>query len=163
VSGQMTIIKGGSYPHNGTNYGYLGANNNGDDMLTQTVAIPSGSSPNLTFWVNIVTQETTWSTVYDKLSVEIHNASATLLAAPLTLSNVNAVSSNNTNGVYFQPAAINLSAYAGQTVQITFHATCDSSLPTTFRIDDVSLKGSSGGTGDTTPPTTSVNSPISGS
>lgn len=163
TSGQNTIIKGGSYPHLGTNYGNLGGTNSGTDTLTQTVAIPSGSSPNLTFWVNIVTQETTTSTVYDTLAVEIHNSSGTLLSTPLTLSNLNATSSNNTNGTYFQPASINLSAYAGQTVQIKFHASCDSTLPTTFRLDDISLMGASGGGGgDTTPPTTSISTPANG-
>jgi hypothetical protein len=160
TTGQNTIIKGGSYPHSGTNYGNLGGTNSGTDTLTQTVAIPAGSSDTLTFWVNIVTQETTTSTVYDKLAVEIHNTSGTLLATPLTLSNLNATSSNNTNGTYFQPASINLSAYAGQTIAIKFNATCDSTLPTTFRIDDISLKGAGGtGGGDTTPPTTSISAP----
>jgi hypothetical protein len=53
TSGQNTVIKGGSYPHAGTNYGNLGGSNNGTDTLTQTVAIPAGSSPTLSFWVNI--------------------------------------------------------------------------------------------------------------
>ena len=138
--GFNTIIKGGASPHSGTNYGYEGANVSQIDTLTQTVAIPVGSAANLTFWVNIVTQETTKTMVYDTLAVEIHNSSGTLLATPLTLSNLNAISDNNTNGTYFQPATINLSPYAGQTIQIVFHATNDHTLPTTFRIDDVSLK-----------------------
>jgi len=161
ISGHTTIVKGGSYPHTRTAYGYLGASNNADDKLTQTVTIPAGSTANLTFWVNVVTQETTTTTAYDTMAVEIHDASGALLATPLTLSNLDATSSNNTNGTYFQPAAIDLSAYAGQTIQITFHALDDYTLPTTFRIDDVSLMGSGGG-GDTTPPTTSIDSPTDG-
>jgi len=39
---------------------------------------------------------------------------------------------------YFQPAAVNLASYAGQTIQLVFHGTTDYTLPTTFRIDDVS-------------------------
>ena len=164
ISGHTTIVQGGSFPHSGTNYAYLGSSNNDQDLLTQTVAIPAGSSAALTFWVNVVTQETTTTTVYDTLAVEIHNTSGTLLSTPLTLSNLNAVSSNNTNGTYFKPASINLSAYAGQTINLTFHAHCDTSLPTVFRIDDVSLQGSGGGGGgvDTTPPSTSISSPANG-
>jgi Bacterial Ig domain len=163
TSGQNTIIKGGSYPHLGTNYGNLGGTSSGTDTLTQTVAIPAGSSPALSFWANIVTQETTTSTVYDTLAVEIHNSSGTLLSTPLTLSNLNATSSNNANGTYFQPASVNLSAYAGQTIKITFRASNDSTLPTTFRIDDISLNGATGGGGgDTTPPTTSISTPANG-
>jgi hypothetical protein len=164
TSGQNTIIKGGSYPHSGTNYGNMGGAASGTDTLTQTVAIPAGSAATLTFWVNIVTQETTTTTVYDKLAIQILNTSGTVLATPLTLSNLNATSSNNANGTYFQPASINLSAYAGQTVSIRFNATNDSTLTTTFRIDDISLKGSGGsGGGDTTPPTTSISTPTNGS
>ena len=165
ISGHTTIVQGGSFPHSGTNYGYLGGSNNDQDVLTQTVTIPAGSSAVLTFWVNVVTQETTTTTVYDTLAVEIHNTSGTLLSTPLTLSNLNAVSSNNTNGTYFKPASINLSAYAGQTINLEFRAHCDSSLPTVFRIDDVSLQGSGGGGGsggDTTPPSTSISSPVNG-
>jgi len=162
TSGQNTIIKGGSFPHSGTNYGTVGGNNNGNDTLTQTVAIPAGSSAMLSFWVNIVTQENTTTTAFDTMAVEIHNSGGTLLATPLTLSNLNATSSNNTNGTYFKPASINLAAFAGQTIQIVFHATCDFTLPTTFRIDDVSLSGTGGGGGDTTPPTTSISAPANG-
>lgn len=164
ISGKNVIVKNGSYPHTGTSYALLAGSNSSTDTLTQTVAIPSGASASLTFWVNIVTQETTTSTAYDKLAVEIHNSSGTLLATPLTLSNLNAPSDNNTNGTYYQPAAINLSSYAGQTVQIVFRGINDSTLPTTFRIDDVSLatSGGTGGGGDTTPPTTSISAPANG-
>lgn len=164
ISGHTTIIKGGSFPHSGTSYAYLGASNNDEDVLAQTVAIPTGSSAALTFWVNVVTQETTTSTIYDTLAVEIRNTSGTLLSTPLTLSNLNAVSSNNSNGTYSQSAAINLSGFAGQTIIIRFHALCDSSLPTSFRIDDVSLRTAGGGGSgvDTTPPSTSISSPANG-
>jgi uncharacterized membrane protein len=140
VSGENVIIYQGTYPHTGTNYAFEGYYNYDDNTLTQTVSIPSGiSSASLTFWVNVVTQEYPNTGPYDFLYVEIHNASGTLLATPLTLTNNSSTSSNNTDGVYFQPAAINLASFAGQTIQIVFHATTDVSLPTTFRIDDVSL------------------------
>jgi hypothetical protein len=134
------IIYHGSYPHTGNNYANEGISNNDKDTLTQTVTIPSGTtSAMLTFWVNVVTSETTKTTKYDYLYVEIHNSSGTLLSTPLTLSNLDNVSSSNTSGVYFQPAAVNLASYAGQTIQVVFHGTTDSSYVTTFRIDDVSL------------------------
>jgi Rv2525c-like, glycoside hydrolase-like domain/Immune inhibitor A-like, MAM domain len=147
ISGENVIIYHGSYPHSGSNYAYEGSNNNQNDTLTQAVSIPSNAtSASLTFWVNIVTQETNTTTPYDFLYMEIHNSSGTLLATPLTLNDLNSTSSNNTNGVYFQPAPIDLSSYAGQVIQIVFHATTDVGKPTTFRIDDVSLQvGTSGG------------------
>jgi hypothetical protein len=91
-------------------------------------------------WVNVVSQETTTTTGYDFLYCEIHDSSGGLLATPLTLDNRNKASDNNTNGTYLQPATVNLSAYKGQTIQLTFRATNGSVYPTTFRIDDVSIK-----------------------
>jgi hypothetical protein len=161
--GNNVIVKGGAYPHAGTAYAQLGGNNSQTDTLTQTVSIASNATAaSLTFWANIVTQET-GSTAHDKLTVEIHNISGTLLATPLTLSNVDSASSSNTNGTYFQPAAIDLSSYRGQSVQIVFKAVNGTMLPTTFRIDDASLKVTTPGSGsDTTPPTTSITAPANG-
>jgi len=140
ISGHNVIAYEGPYPHTGTNYATEGGYNNDNDTLTQTVTIPSNiASATLTFWVNVVTQETTTSTKYDYLYVEIHNTAGTKLATPLTLSNLDNKSSNNTNGVYFQPAAVSLTAYKGKTIQLVFHATNDYEKTTTFNIDDVSL------------------------
>jgi hypothetical protein len=140
ISGQDVIVYHGSYPHTGSNYASEGGYNSDTDKLTQTLTIPSTiNSATLTFWVNVVTQETTTSTKYDYLYVEIHNSSGTLLATPLTLSNLNNKSSNNTNGVYFQPAAISLTSYKGQAIELVFHATTDYEKTTTFNIDDVSV------------------------
>lgn len=162
ISGHQTVIQNGTYPHTGKNYGNLGGVNSVTDTLTQTVTIPAGAVASLTFWVNVVTQETTTATAYDTLAVEIHNAGGTLLATPLTLSNLDKTASGNTNGTYFQPPAVNLAAYAGQTVQIVFRGICDTSLPTTFRLDDVSLLTSGGTVGDTTPPVAAVTVPADG-
>jgi len=162
VSGHNTIVVGTGSAHTGNANGYFGSANSETDTLTQTFSIPStASTASLTFWTNIVTQETTTSTAYDTLKVEIHNSSGTLLATPLTLSNLNATSDSNTTGTYFKPAAIDLSTYKGQTLQLVFRAATDSSLPTTFRIDDVSVALTTS-SGDTTPPATSITAPASG-
>jgi hypothetical protein len=159
-SGFNVIQKGGSFPNTGTNYVQMGGNISQTDTLTQTVSIASNATAaSLTFWANIVTTET-GTTAFDKLTVEVHNASGTLLATPLTLSNVDATKDNNTAGSYFQPAAINLLSYAGQTIEIVFKSVNGSISPTTFRIDDVSLPVTTPGSGsDTTPPTASITAP----
>ena len=36
--------------------------------------------------------------------------------------------------------SLNVAAYRGQTVRVQFRATTDGALPTTFRVDDVSLR-----------------------
>jgi hypothetical protein len=160
TSGFNVIQKSGSFPHTGANYAQFGGNNSQTDTLTQTVSIASNATAaSLTFWANIVTTET-GTTAFDKLTVEVHNSSGTLLATPLTLSNTDATKDSNTAGTYFQPAAINLLSYAGQTIQIVFKSVNGSISPTTFRIDDVSLPVTTPGSGsDTTPPTASITAP----
>ena len=160
TAGFNVIQKAGSFPNTGSNYAQMGGNNSQTDTLTQTLTIPSNATAaSLSFWANIVTTET-GTTAFDKLTVEIHNSSGTLLATPVTLSNLDATKDNNTAGSYFQPGAINLLSYAGQTIQIVFKSVNGSVSPTTFRIDDVSLPVTTPGSGsDTTAPTASITAP----
>jgi hypothetical protein len=134
ISGQV-VRSTGAYPHTGTAYMILGAVNSTTGTLYQTVVIPSGTSPNLNFWLNITTSEAP-GTIYDKLFIEVRSTSGTLLATLATFSNVN----SGTAGVYVLRGAYNLGGFAGQTVRIQFRATEDVSLPTSFRVDDVSVQ-----------------------
>lgn len=163
TAGFNVILKSGAFPHTGTNYAQFGGAISQTDTLTQTVSIASNATAaSLTFWANIVTTET-GSTAYDKFTVEVHNSSGTLLATPLTLSNVDSTKSNNTNGTYFQPLAIDLSGYIAQTIQLVFKVVNGSISPTTFRLDDVSIQVTTPGTGgDTIAPTTSITAPANG-
>jgi subtilase family serine protease len=96
------------------------------DTLSQSVTIPSGcTSASLSFWIKIDTAETTTSTAYDKLTVA---AGSTTLA---TYSNLN-------KGAYTQKT-LNLNAFVGQTVTIKFTGAEDSSLQTSFVIDDTAV------------------------
>jgi hypothetical protein len=140
VSGHAVIVAGGPHPHLGANYAELGGANNQTDTLTQSLTIPAtASSASLTFWANVVSQETSTTRAFDLLHVEIHNSSGSLLSTPLTLDNRDRSKDGNTDGTYFQPAAVDLSAFRGQTIQLVFRAIVDFELPTTFRVDDVSL------------------------
>jgi thermolysin len=125
----------GSYPQSGTGYIYFGVNNSVSGQVYQQVSIPSSASGTLSFWLNVTSQETTTTTAYDKLYVEVRNTAGNLLSTLATYSNLD----KGTAGVYSQKT-LNVSAYKGQTVRIQFRATTDSSLPTTFRVDTVSLK-----------------------
>jgi Zn-dependent metalloprotease len=128
-------VNPGNYPHGGTGYIYFGVNNSNSGQNYQTVTIPASCGGALTFWLNVTSSETTTTTQYDKLFVEVRNTSGTLLATLATYSNLN----KGTAGVYSQKS-LNMSAYGGQTVRVQFRQTNDISLPTTFRVDDVSLK-----------------------
>ncbi len=124
----------GSYPHGGTSYIYFGVNNSVSGQSYQQVAIPTTATGTLTFWLNVTSSET-GTTAYDNLYVEVRNTSGTLLSTLATYSNAN----KGTAGVYTQKS-FNLAAYKGQTVRVQFRSTTDSSVTTSFRVDDVSLK-----------------------
>jgi thermolysin len=125
----------GSAPHGGTGYIYFGVNNNVTGQSYQQVSIPTTATGTLTFWLNVTSSETTTTTQYDKLFVEVRNSAGTLLTTLATYSNLN----KGTAGVYSQKS-FNLSAYKGQTVRVQFRSTMDSSVATTFRVDTASLK-----------------------
>ena len=125
----------GSYPHGGTSYDYFGVNNSVTGQGYQQVSIPTTASGTLSFWLNVTSSETTTTTQYDKLFVEVRDTAGNLLSTVATYSNLN----KGTAGAYSQKS-FSLAAYRGQTVRVQFRATTDSSLATTFRVDDVSLR-----------------------
>ena len=129
-------IANGNYPHGGTGYIYFGVNNNVTGQAYQTVSIPTTASGTLNFWLNVTSSETTTTTQYDRLFVEVRNTSGTLLATLATYSNLNKAAA----GAYTQRTLSVPAAYKGQTVRIQFRSTTDVTLSTTFRVDDVSLQ-----------------------
>jgi Zn-dependent metalloprotease len=96
------------------------------DTLSQSVTIPSGCGATLSFYLHIDSAETTTTTQYDKLTVKI---GSTTLA---TYSNLNKASG-------YTLRSFNVSSFAGQTVTVSFSGTEDSSLQTSFVIDDTAL------------------------
>ncbi|WEO97157.1 putative Ig domain-containing protein [Streptomyces sp. FXJ1.172] len=116
----------GEAAHGGSYYAWLdGYGSSHTDTLSQSVTIPAGCKATLTFYLHIDTAET-GSTAYDKLTV---TAGSTTLA---TYSNVNA------NSGYAQKT-FDLSSLAGQTVTLKFNGVEDSSLQTSFVVDDTAL------------------------
>lgn len=122
----------GAYPHGGVGYIYAGHTNSANTSAYQQIAIPSTATAAGSFWLQISSNETTTTNVYDQLFVEVRNTSGTLLTTLSTYSNLN-------KGAYTQKT-FSLAAYKGQTVRLQFRVTTDASLTTTFRIDDVSVK-----------------------
>jgi subtilisin family serine protease len=124
----------GGYPHSGTGYTVLGAYNAANGSEYQTVTIPAGHPASLTFWLNVSTNEGL-TTAYDFLYVEVRSTTGALLGTLGSFSNRNGTSV----GSYTQ-RSFSLASWRGQTVRIQFRATTDSVLPTSFRVDDVSLR-----------------------
>lgn len=126
----------GAYPHSGTGYSILGGVNSANHSEYQTITIPAGCTPNLTFWLNVTSAETTTTIQYDQMFAEVRSTSGALLGTLATFSNLN----KQTAGVYLQRGPYNMSSWAGQTVRVHFRATTDISLITSFRVDDVSVQ-----------------------
>jgi hypothetical protein len=111
-----------------------GAGNNASGSEYQTVSIPTSAAANLTFWLNITTSEAC-CTAFDFVYAEVKSTSGALLGTLGTWTNAN----SGTAGVYSQKSS-SLASSRGQTVRVQFRATTDISLPTSFRINDVSLR-----------------------
>ncbi|MEV5987779.1 hydrolase [Streptomyces sp. NPDC052051] len=123
----------GEAARTGSYYARLGGHGSAaTDTLSQPVTIPSGCAATLNFALHIDTAETTTSTAYDKLSVQVLNSSGTVLGTLATYSNLDAASGYTQRG-------FDLSGYAGQTVTVKFTGTEGSKLQTSFVIDDTAL------------------------
>ncbi len=137
LSGSSFYTASGAFPHSGTGYVNTGNTNSNTGIVYQQFAIPTtATTANLTFWLNVSSTETTTTTAFDKLYVEVYNTSGTLLQTLATYSNLN----KSADGVYFQKGGFSLLSYKGQTIRIRFRGVNGSISPTIFRIDDVSVK-----------------------
>ena len=95
------------------------------DTLSQTVTIPAGcTATTFSFWLHVDTAETTTTTAFDQLTVQVNS---TTLA---TLSNLD-------KGTGYAQRSFDVSSLAGQTVTVKFTGTEDASLQTSFVVDDV--------------------------
>jgi hypothetical protein len=101
------------------------------DTVSQSVTIPSGkSSATLSFYLHIDTAETTTTTAYDTLKVQVVSGGTTTTLA--TYSNLN-------KGTGYALKSLNMNAYIGKTVTVQFVGAEDSSLQTSFVLDDITL------------------------
>ncbi|MEV5176265.1 M4 family metallopeptidase [Streptomyces flaveolus] len=126
TSGVITTDSGEA-AHSGSYKAWLdGYGSSHTDTVSQSVTIPAGCKATLTFYLHVDTAETTTSTQYDKLTV---TAGSKTLA---TYSNLNAASG-------YSQKTFDLSSLAGSTVTLKFNGVEDSSLQTSFVVDDTAL------------------------
>jgi len=103
------------------------------DYVYQSVTIPTtATSAALSFWIRIDTSETTGTIAYDRVSVQVSNNGGSSYTTLATYSNLNA------NSTYVQKS-FDVTSYRGQTIRVRFYATEDSSLQTSFVVDDTAL------------------------
>jgi subtilisin family serine protease len=123
----------GQTPRTGAWYAWLdGYGTTHTDTLYQQIAVPStATSVTLSFWLKITTAETTTTTAFDTLRVQIRNSSNTVLTTLATYSNL-----NKSTGYVLK--TFDLTAFKGQTIRIYFLGQEDFTLQTSFVIDDTS-------------------------
>jgi PKD repeat protein len=103
------------------------------DTLSQKITLPSGCTTyTFSFWLHIDTAETSTSTAYDTLKVQVLNSSGTVLSTLQTYSNL------NHNSGYTQHS-FSLASYAGQTVTLKFTGAEDYEYQTSFVLDDTAV------------------------
>ena len=115
----------------GTWKAWLGGNGSTtSENIAQQVTIPANATAaSLAYWIRTDTAES-GSTVYDTLKVQVVSGGTTTTLK--TFSNV------GTNAMYTQ-FTHSLLAYKGKTITVKFLATEDSSLQTSFVLDDTSV------------------------
>ncbi|MGW7788323.1 M28 family peptidase [Streptomyces tricolor] len=117
----------GQSAHSGSRYAWLaGYGYAASDTLGQTVTVPAGcTKATLKYWLHIDTAES-GSTAYDTFQVKVNGT------VKQTYSNGNAATG-------YTERTLDLSPYLGQQITLSFTATEDASLQTSFVIDDATL------------------------
>ncbi|HTA66543.1 MAG TPA: PKD domain-containing protein, partial [Xanthomonadaceae bacterium] len=125
----------GETAHSGTGFAWLdGYGTTHTDTVSQTVTVPSGhSAGTLSYYLHIDTAETTTSTAYDTLTVALYSGS-TLVRTVATYSNL-----NKNSGYTVHTNALTSSDLAHSSLTLKFTGKEDSSLQTSFVLDDVTL------------------------
>ena len=95
------------------------------------MTIPAASAATLSFYLYVASDETTTSTAYDTLKVQVTPSGGTTTTLA-TYSNLN-------KGTGYVARSVNLAAYTGKTVTVKFLGVEDSSAATSFLVDDMSL------------------------
>ncbi len=121
-------------PHSGTFDAWLdGFGTTTTDTIMQQVTIPSTTtSATLSFWLHIDTAETTTTTKFDTMQVQIRDVNGNVLQTLQAFSNLDHITG-------YQQHTYNLNSFIGQTIQVFVTAQEDFELQTSFVLDDFAL------------------------
>ena len=124
----------GETSHAGSYFAWLyGYGQTHTDTAAQTVTLPAGkTAATLSFYLHIDTAETSKTTAYDTLNVQVYSTSGALLGTLASFSNLNAASG-------YQQHTYSMAAYIGKSVVLRFTGAENSSRATSFVLDDVTL------------------------
>lgn len=132
--------------HIGSWYAYLGdfssTHHNAIGAVRQIVTIPAGATTaNLNLAVNVTSLETTTTQPYDVMGAYLRTYPGDVQVITFhEWSNLNKDPGGVPNNYLVESFPATVSAYAGQQMVFQFYAQTDSSLSTTFRVDDLSLQ-----------------------
>ena len=130
----------------GNSHAWLCGYDNCQDTLYQDVALPAGR-PSVLMEMSyfISSQEQSLTTVYDAMLVQVVSLMQPALKATVGFfTNLDA-------GDTWRKLLVDISQFAGQTVRLIFAAITDSSIPSSFYVDNISITASAG---SNTAPTT---------
>ena len=117
-------------PYSGSYSAWLGGANFASETVSQAITVPADGTLSY-HWLMTTTEKS--RRAHDYLRVRVYSASSgDLLGTVRTWSNKHATNAWSSDSV-------TLDAYSGQDVRISFEATTDNTLPTSFYIDDVSV------------------------
>jgi bacillopeptidase F (M6 metalloprotease family) len=116
--------------YTGKQSAYLGGVDSAQDQIRQTLALPANQKLTLTFWWLVNTTE--MSAGWDGMTVQVADANGVPLRVLFAVSDRSA-------GLSWKQAALDLSDFGGQTIQLQFNARTDASLATDFFIDEVAV------------------------
>lgn len=121
-------------PHSGTFDAWmLGFGTTTTDTIMQQVTIPANATAaTLSFWLHIDTAETSTTTAFDTLQVQIRDSSGNVLQTLQTFSNLDHVTG------YLQHT-YNLNSFIGKTIQVFLIGKEDFEFQTSFVVDDFAL------------------------
>jgi hypothetical protein len=121
-------------PHSGTFDAWLdGFGTTTTDTIMQQITIPaSTTSATLSFWLHIDTAETTTTTKFDTMQLQIRDSNGNVLQTLQTFSNLD-------HATGYQQHSYNLNSFIGQTIQVFLIGQEDSELQTSFVVDDFAL------------------------
>ncbi|MBS2531411.1 ricin-type beta-trefoil lectin domain protein [Catenulispora sp. NF23] len=131
----ITNSTSGEPPHSGSWEAWFNGNGSADtDTVSQPVTIPSGCTATVSYWLHVDSTENTSTAKPDTFTVQLLNASGTVLATLAGYSNLD-------NGSGYTQHSDDVSAYAGQSVTLRFTGTeTDKNGGTTsFVLDDTAL------------------------
>ena len=135
-AGWQTVATG-NYPlfsnflaRGGTQAAHLAGVNSAADSAVTSLTLPANQTIALSFWWQAHTEESAGG--YDTLTLLLTDSQGKPLYAVAGLTDLNAAST-------WQQLTADLSAFAGQTVQVHLAAKTDGSLVTDFFVDDLSV------------------------